>query len=197
MNEHKLCCTTCKKKYGSYNYDEVDGGSFYVTDEGLMFCNIDDKPIKFSEYIRTFTHGCASHSYVDMIEQLEEIRREEREMVLDEILEEMVDVDAWGEKKTGYLIVDDDVKAIIQRKKKELRQQKEQTKKGGNSKMIEQPDIVIRATIIIMMFISVILLFFGMSTNQNQYLWYCGIFLFFAFTIGLGTYDIPVLEKEE
>ena len=50
----------------------------------------------------------------------------ERDRVLDEILTEMADIDAWGEKKGGYLIIDDDIKAIIQRKKKELR-----TGKGG------------------------------------------------------------------
>lgn len=42
-----------------------------------------------------------------------------RNATLDELLDRMADIDAWGEKKEGYLINDDDVKSLVHKMKSE------------------------------------------------------------------------------
>lgn len=64
----KYNCQTCAKKYIGYDKTKHDffvGGSFYATNDGIMFCEIDRKPIPFSIYLHNMTHGCASHSEID------------------------------------------------------------------------------------------------------------------------------------
>jgi hypothetical protein len=56
---HPRNCTTCIRKYSPNTWLEAE--YYYITHSGLMFCNVDDKPIRFDIYQRTCTHGCGSH----------------------------------------------------------------------------------------------------------------------------------------
>jgi hypothetical protein len=98
---HPQRCETCRNTKGA----KIGDCEYY------RICLKTNKRIWGYQAKFTSLVGCVSHSDSD----------KSSAAVLDEILEEMVDIDAWGEKGTGYLIIDDDVKAIIHRKKKELR----------------------------------------------------------------------------
>lgn len=83
--ENPRNCKTCVKKYGMKHLKilQVDGNNaFYATDEGVMFCGVDGKPIAFVAFMRTCTHGCASHGGKDTCLGERMLAGEEKELKL-------------------------------------------------------------------------------------------------------------------